>query len=174
VVFAMLSTHYAPAWSAPDSGWVLAIFLASAAAIRQFFVLWHSGQRAWWLLALGALLLGAALAWLMPRSATPTEATTTAIATPRAANTSSTAVPVPLDRIHAIVSERCGACHSTQSPLMGAAPKGLVFETDADISAHAAQIVQQTSVLKIMPPGNLTGMTEDERALIARWYQQRP
>ena len=173
VVFAMLSTHYAPAWSAPESGWMLAIFLASAAAIRQFFVLWHSGQRAWWLLALGALLLGAALAWLMPRSATPTEATTTAIATPRAASTSSTAAPVPLDRIHAIVSERCGACHSTQSPLMGAAPKGLVFETDADINIHAAQIVQQTSVLKIMPPGNLTGMTEDERALIARWYQAR-
>src|SRR5690606_35770005 len=67
VVFAMLSTHYAAAWSHPHSGWVLALFMAAAAMIRQFFVLWHSGQRAWWLPALGTALLVATFAWLAPR-----------------------------------------------------------------------------------------------------------
>src|SRR5690606_24443855 len=67
VVFAMLSTHYAAAWSHPHNGWVLALFMAAAAMIRQFFVLWHSGQRAWWLPALGTALLAATFAWLMPK-----------------------------------------------------------------------------------------------------------
>jgi uncharacterized membrane protein len=34
-------------------------------------------------------------------------------------------------------------------------------------------IHQQVVVLKVMPPGNLTQMTEAERAAIGRWYEAR-
>jgi uncharacterized membrane protein len=49
------------------------------------------------------------------------------------------------------------------------APKGILFDSDAQIRAQAALIVQQSVTTKVMPPGNLTQMTDDERALVARW-----
>jgi uncharacterized membrane protein len=33
------------------------------------------------------------------------------------------------------------------------------------------RIHQQTVVTRVMPIGNLTGITEDERALLDRWYR---
>lgn len=171
VVFAMLATHYGAAWSHPHSGWILALFLVAAAAIRQFFVLWHSGQRAWWLLGAGAAVLLVTFAWLAPRPATATTDTPLAIASPPTIAAPDT--PVATTTIRAVLDQRCGVCHAAQPQLLGAPPKGLVFDTDAAIDAHAAQILQQTVALKIMPPGNLTGMTDAERDLIARWYHQR-
>ena len=170
VVFAMLATHYGPAWSHPHSGWILVLFLVAAAAIRQFFVLWHSGQRAWWLLGAGAAVLLATFAWLAPRPSTTTSDTPVAVASHPAAAVPD--APVVTATIRAVLDQRCGACHATQPQLLGAPPKGLVFDSDAAIDAHAAQILQQTVVLRIMPPGNLTGMTDPERELIARWYHQ--
>ena len=39
------------------------------------------------------------------------------------------------------------------------------------VIAEAVRIHQQTVVLRIMPIGNLTQMSEDERVLIDAWYQ---
>ncbi len=177
VVFAMLSTHYAAAWSHPHSGLILALFMAAAAAIRQFFVLWHGGQRAWWLPALGAALLAATFAWLMPTKAAP----------PAAANASGTAMPIraqappeaavtlPADTatVRDVLAQRCGACHAARPSLLGFPAKGLVFDTEEQIETHAAAIYQQTAALRIMPPGNMTEMTDAERELIARWFALR-
>lgn len=166
VVFAMLSTHYATAWSHPHSAWILALFLAAAAAIRQFFVRWHSGDRGWGVLAAASAVLLAGFVWLAPVPSTHATTSTTDAAAPVQG-------PVETATIHAILSARCGACHAAQPELLGTAPKGLVFDSDDQIEAHAAQIIQQTVVLKIMPPGNLTRMTDSERDQIDRWYRQR-
>ena len=53
-----------------------------------------------------------------------------------------------------------------------APPKNVVFETAAQIKVQAQQINQQTVVAKAMPPGNLTQLTDDERALIGAWFSQ--
>jgi uncharacterized membrane protein len=52
---------------------------------------------------------------------------------------------------------------------MAAAPKGVLLESAEQIRAQAALIVQQSVTTRVMPPGNLTGMTDDERTLLARW-----
>lgn len=44
-----------------------------------------------------------------------------------------------------------------------------MLETEAQIRDQAALIVQQSVTTRVMPPGNLTGMTDEERALIAAW-----
>jgi uncharacterized membrane protein len=44
-----------------------------------------------------------------------------------------------------------------------------MFDTPERIATQAAQIFQQTST-RVMPIGNLTGMTDDERAVIEQWY----
>lgn len=180
VVFAMLSTHYAAAWSHPHNGWVLALFMAAAAMIRQFFVLWHSGQRAWWLPAIGSVLLAATFTWLMPKPATtsniPAQAETpAATAQPSDEFPPDDSVTLEADAatVRGILAQRCGACHAAQPSLLGFPAKGLIFDTDEQIESHAALIHQQTVTLKIMPPGNMTEMTDAERELIARWFAQR-
>lgn len=158
VVFAMLSNHYAPAFAHAHNWLVLAGFMLAGALIRQFFVLWHSGGRAWWLLAAGAAGLLAMFAWLAPRAAGDSV---------RAADAS---IPTTAD-IQPILASRCTACHSAQPTLMPSAPKGAMFDTVAQIDARAALIHQQVAVLRVMPPGNLTGLSEEERARIDVWYR---
>ena len=172
VVFAMLSTHYATAFAHPDRGWMLALFMLAAAAIRQFFVVWHSGRRDWWLLGLGGLVLVLALAWMMPK--TPPKPATSSSANAPAAQEETPPLPADIAAIHGILHERCTeACHSATPKLMPIAPKGTMFDTNEQIEAQAALIYQQTIALKIMPPGNLTQMSDAERDAIARWFEQR-
>ena len=52
-----------------------------------------------------------------------------------------------------------------------APPKGVILETQEEIRARAAMINQQVWVTRVMPPGNLTHITEAERRLIARWFK---
>jgi uncharacterized membrane protein len=76
--------------------------------------------------------------------------------------------------VQTIIEQRCASCHAQQptQPGFAAAPKGYMYDTPEQIIAQASQIHQQTVVLKAMPIGNLTGITDDERALLAKWYQE--
>ena len=49
------------------------------------------------------------------------------------------------------------------------APKGFVIETPAQIVANAQKIKEQAVLTKVMPIGNLTGMTDAERATLGAW-----
>ena len=77
------------------------------------------------------------------------------------------------DEVRAVVHERCTGCHSDAPTVAAfpAPPAGIVLETDAQIRAAADRIHQQVVVTRIMPIGNLTGMTDAERELIDRWYR---
>jgi len=46
---------------------------------------------------------------------------------------------------------------------------GVVLETPAQIAQHAAAIRQQAVASRAMPLGNLTNMTDDERARLGAW-----
>ncbi|MND05906.1 hypothetical protein D3C83_269650 [compost metagenome] len=46
-----------------------------------------------------------------------------------------------------------------------------MLETAEQIRARATMINQQAWVTKVMPPGNLTNITDDERRTIARWFK---
>jgi uncharacterized membrane protein len=172
VVFAMLSIHYAPAHAHEQAWLVLLLFMAAGALIRQFFVLWHSGARAWWLLVAGGLVLLAAFAWLAPKSPPMDFAPTPHGGEAPALGADLGPVPDTV-AIQAILAQRCVQCHSRQPKLMPSAPLGAMFETVAEIEARADKIHQQTVVLRIMPPGNLTQLSEDERTQIARWHAAR-
>jgi len=41
------------------------------------------------------------------------------------------------------------------------------------ITQHAPQVYQQVVVQRLMPLNNATGITDDERALIGRWFETR-
>jgi uncharacterized membrane protein len=64
------------------------------------------------------------------------------------------------------------SCHAAKPTQEGfsAPPKGVMLETAAQIRARATMINQQVWVSRVMPPGNLTHITDDERRTIARWF----
>ena len=72
-----------------------------------------------------------------------------------------------------MVLARCTNCHARvpSHPSFPSPPAGVVLESNDDIRANAARVYQQTVVLRAMPIGNLTGITTEERTLIARWYE---
>jgi uncharacterized membrane protein len=78
---------------------------------------------------------------------------------------------VTLDRVRAIVGERCVTCHSQAPTFPGITqpPAGLVLQGAGAIVQNAQRIYQQVVVTRIMPLGNSTKITDEERAVIAAW-----
>jgi uncharacterized membrane protein len=62
-------------------------------------------------------------------------------------------------------------CHA-ETPVwdgVAAPPRGVVLDTPAAIRRHAEQIRVQAGLSRAMPPANVTGITPDERAVLAAW-----
>ena len=156
VLFIMISTHY-PMTYGHKHGWaILAVFMLAGALIRQYFVLRHIGKNLVALPAIAvALLLGLAVAIApAPRSAAPAAAASVSFA-----------------KVQPIIAERCAVCHAAKPTFPGfqQPPGGVTFDTPEQIKAAAQRIHQQTIATQAMPIGNLTKMTDDERALLGKW-----
>jgi uncharacterized membrane protein len=151
VVFTMLAGHF-PITYGHDRAWLVLVAVAAITVwIRHFFNLWHQGRRAWWILV-SAAVAAVALAVAIEPDEEPARATTG---------------PVAFAQVQQIVDERCSSCHTGAS-----APNGVRLETRAQIEGAAEDIAEQVRV-RAMPPGNTTGMTDEERELIAEWAAQR-
>jgi len=155
VLFTMLSNHFAMTYS-HEFNWAILVAISLAGAlVRVYFVARHSG-RASPLPVIGAVLLLLIVA---------------VVIAPR--DTAASSGRVDFDAVRTVVHQRCTTCHaaSPEYPGFQAAPGGVVLETDRQIVAEALRIHQQTVVTRVMPIGNLTSITEEERALIDRWYR---
>jgi uncharacterized membrane protein len=159
VVFVMLSNHYAMTYTHPYNWAVLLIIMLAGALIRQFFVMRHRGQVLWYLPVIGVLLMFGAFAWTMPKRVVPA---------PQAAGAPVTRVADILP----ILTQRCATCHSAHPTMMGSAPAGVMFDTASEVSLNAQRIYQQAVVLKAMPLGNVTQITDGERQKLAQWFQE--
>jgi uncharacterized membrane protein len=95
-------------------------------------------------------------------AANPAEAPATATAAADSGN---------FDKIHSVIQERCTVCHSAKptSPLFSAAPAGVMLDTPQQIQQLAPRIQAQAVASQIMPLGNITQMTQQERELIGAW-----
>lgn len=49
--------------------------------------------------------------------------------------------------------------------------KGVLLDTPDQLSAHAQLVYQQVVQQKLMPLGNVTNITDDERTIIAKWFE---
>jgi uncharacterized membrane protein len=74
----------------------------------------------------------------------------------------------------ATVQGRCSMCHTAEPvwPGVHQAPKNVILDTDAAVANHAHAIAIQAGWSHAMPPGNVTEMTPQERALLVEWYRQ--
>jgi len=92
------------------------------------------------------------------------DSTTAADSAPPAASTD-------FAQVESVIHERCTVCHSSSptSPMFSTAPAGFMLDTPEQMKAQAAKIHAQTVATQIMPLGNITQMTQDERDLIGSW-----
>ena len=155
VLFTMISNHYAGIHGHPWN-WVLLMMLSVAGAlVRIWFVQRHKGN-ANPLVGVSGLVVLALTAFL---------------AVPRPSDDGGG--PVAFAEILPIVQARCVSCHATKPTQQGIAapPKGLILESEGQIRARAAAIHQQAAATRVMPPGNMTEITDAERRMIARWFK---
>ena len=156
VLFIMISNHYPMTYS-NEHGWLVLIFIMLAGVlIRQYFVLRHSHRASPALPAIAVVLLLSMVWYLSPAT----------IEIDDASRVSET-------QIAQIMETRCVACHASQPTQPGfvEAPLGIVLESP-ELILNLAERIATTVQNKYMPIGNLTGMTDQERATVARWYAQ--
>ena len=155
VLFAMLSNHYSFTYAHPKNWLILIGMMFAGAAIRQFFVLRHGfklgrNTHPWKYAAVGVVVLIALIVWLRP-------APVVAVVLPET---------VGYAEIQPVVEQRCVMCHGA-----ALASKGVRLDSPEELKAHAQAVYQQVVVGKLMPINNATGLTEEERALFAKWFR---
>lgn len=157
VLFTMISNHYA-SLTQHRHAWLALVGMAVAGAtIRLWFVMRHRGQSRPALVAVGLTAIAGTFALAMPRG----DASRAASGTP------------DLAAVRQVVEARCAGCHAERPTYPGFAspPKNVVLDSPDAIVRQAQTIHQQTVVTKAMPIGNLTRITDDERALIDAWFR---
>jgi uncharacterized membrane protein len=152
VVFAMISNHL-PWTYGHERGWiVLVALMAIGAWVRHYFNLRHAGQTVWAIPVTAALAV-VALAWAIE---------------PEDDAVQPAAGSATIADVQQIVETRCLSCHAGAG-----APGGIRLETAGEIEARADRIEEMVVRSRAMPPGNVTGMTDEERATVAAWLRSR-
>ncbi|KAF4000000.1 urate hydroxylase PuuD [Glaciimonas immobilis] len=173
VLFIMISNHYAMTYSHAYNWLVLAAIIAAGALIRHFFNLRHAGRVSWGFPAAGVAILVVVAIVIAPRPIPAPVASVTQAATGSVNATAANEPVADMAHVQAIITQRCVECHAAQptQPGFATAPAGVMLQTPELIRQHADKIYQQAVQLKAMPLGNMTNITDAERAVIGAWYQ---
>jgi uncharacterized membrane protein len=160
VVVLMISNHY-PLLFATRFNWVIvAIILALGPVIRHFFNERHAGRKSpWWVwgvAAFGMIAIGFLSA-----------------AGPREAKTGALSTAPTFASVEEIVMTRCSMCHAAEPVWEGivTAPKGILLDSTEHIHRNLRLAARNAAWAGAMPPGNVTGMTSEERAVIAAYME---
>ena len=76
--------------------------------------------------------------------------------------------------VRPILELHCVGCHSATPTMAGfaAAPLGIMLDSYEHAAPNAARIQKVTVDTQVMPLGNMTNMTFDERKAIADWISE--
>ena len=170
LLFIMISNHY-PITYQHEHNWLLLIAICGISAwIRHYFNLKHQGDHQPMVLISGCV----AMLFLALIVSTPT---------PQVSDINHNAEPVknqpeialePLQQqAFDIIQTHCANCHSVNptDEMFVVAPMGVVFDSWQQISMQGPRVMQRTVITKDMPFLNKTKMTDQERQIIARWYE---
>jgi uncharacterized membrane protein len=168
VLLVMLSNHY-PMLYAHQYNWLLLIVLFIVGVlIRHFFNLRNQGEFVPALPVFTVLIL-MLMAWVIAPASLKNRIDE------QSANASliGPVEKVNFAEVQQVITERCVICHSAQPnhPTALVAPNGVMFDTVGQINLWAERIHNRTVVTKTMPLANLTTISEEERALLDRWYK---
>ena len=159
VLFAMLSNHYHFLYSNDHPAVVLFFMMVCGALIRQYFVQRHAylNQRAsnpWPFAVIGLIGILAVIYALRPLSEG-----TSRLASSGEQKTAS------YSQVQHIFETRCYTCHGAEVQM-----KNIRLDSPENVAKNAQNIYLQAVTLKQMPMNNATGITQEERDLVAAWF----
>ncbi|MFZ1814123.1 MAG: urate hydroxylase PuuD [Rhizobiaceae bacterium] len=174
VLFLMLSNHY-PLAFATQYNWVIAslVFLMGV-TIRHYFNSQHArtGNPTWtWLVT---ALLFVIIMWLSTVPKVLSGEEDARAMTPHEQRFASAA---GFEEVRDLVQGRCSMCHASEPAWEGmiVPPKGVRFETDAEIAQRAREIYLHAGASHAMPPPNAASfgvmLEPEERQMIVSWYR---
>ncbi|MFI7866259.1 urate hydroxylase PuuD [Pseudomonas khazarica] len=193
VLFIMISNHFPSTYGSQYNWLILAGIAILAVLVRHYFNTRHDSSKYVWTLPAAALGMICLAYVTSPANRAPAAAPVAAVEQPAASETLSkveevassqpdaqenptpatggAATAADFGKVESVIHERCTVCHSAtpSSPMFSAAPAGLMLDTPEQMQAQAAKIHAQSVASQIMPLGNITQMTQDERDLIGNW-----
>ena len=162
VLLLMVSGHYPMLTGHPHAWLLVALIIVGGGCARHFLVHVEVGSPF------------ASVAWALPVMAV---ALAVAVSmTAPASRDSSAAQPVSDVEVLGITDAHCVSCHAQQPthPAFKTAPKNIVLETTDDLRRYADLVDLHAVRTRTMPLGNLTGMTDGERARLGAWIAAQP
>ena len=162
VLFIMISSHFPFTYGHKYNWLILAIISIIGASVRHYFNLKNKKQNKVWILPLAALGMICLMLYVsIPKINQNNQS-------------SNLNEVISYNEIYNIIKYRCGVCHSNKPTFEGFddPPLGIIFDTPQDILKNIDKIKAQAIDSDIMPPGNLTGITETERIKINNWILQ--
>ncbi len=159
VLLLMISNHYPMTFSNPYNWVVIAGLGLVGIMVRHFFNLRHKGKTSVGLVVASILLFIAVMVF-----AAEAEKQTRVDVGDQA---------VTFGQVQLIVGKHCVMCH-TAAPtheFFDEAPGGVLLDRADLIIQYAPAMMEQVVLSDIMPLGNETGMTDEERALLGKWIE---
>jgi uncharacterized membrane protein len=143
---------------------ILVVMMLAGALIRQYFVMRHGyklgrNKNPVAYAAVGAVLLLAVIVAMAPAP----KSAYTPVGGGQAASVPTT---VGYAQVKVVLEQRCYTCHGEQVQM-----KNIRLDQPDQLKTHTQAVYQQVVVTKQMPMNNATGITDDERALVARWFE---
>ncbi len=158
LLFIMISSHFPSTYGQKLNWLVLVVLGVTSAAIRHWMNIRFWSPR-WFPAAFVTFLVGVTAVYVLTA--------------PKSSNASKGSGEVSFDEVQAIVNDRCVSCHSAHpsDEVWTMAPLGIMFDSPAQIAAAAERMRERAYVLKTMPLGNKTHMSEEERSKLAAWAE---
>jgi uncharacterized membrane protein len=169
VIFFMLSSHYPLAFATQWNWLIASLIFLEGAIIRHWFNTRHAGKGSPHWTWGAAVVIFIVIAWLStaPKLGDAREEVASA-------NAQRFLAAEHFAAARDVILGRCSMCHTAEPVYDGVleAPKNVHLDSDAAIANHAEQVAMQAGFSHAMPPGNVTEMTPEERALIVAWFRE--
>ena len=159
VLFIMISSHFPFTYGHKYNWLILAIISIIGASVRHYFNLRNKKQHNVWILPMAAFGMISLMLYVSIPKINLGD------------HNISLNEKITFSEINNIINYRCAVCHANKPTFEGFEdpPLGIIFDTPEDIVKNINKIKAQAIDSNIMPPANLTGMTESERNKIKLW-----
>ncbi len=157
VIFIMISNHFPGTYGSTFNWIVLMGLIIASALIKHYLNLKEKGEKSIWILPIGILLI----------------LTLAFVTRPVTKSVCKSDKPASFAEANVIIQKRCVACHSANptDDVLKVAPNNIQFDKKESILKYAERINQRAVITKTMPQANKTGITQEERDVIACWIE---
>jgi uncharacterized membrane protein len=163
VLFIMISPHYPMTYGAQRPWLVLALLGLTGVAVRHVFNLRHRAQPTGRAIAVAAVLALASVTYVTMEKSGGAPAETD--------GASASDAMLGYAQISPILATHCSGCHSLKptNPAFKSPPLGVVLDSYPHVRSVSDRIKRVAVDSRLMPLGNLTHMTDQERRKLGAW-----